>query len=387
VFNGKDRLSGKSTEPLTLYRASDHYPQATQSERDRIPIVPPSPTRLLARVGPLSGERLGLELLIGLLLGVPALAFALRSPPVERMHVAVAGGMLLWALTGTILFSEMVRLHPRYVESFTPAAAMLLGIGISWACGVDRAWSSRGAPVTGPLMPGPPSLAQPQDGPAPARAAGDRARLPALGIALAVCVVYVERLQYGFGTAWWIALAGACAAIALALAAWRDPARARALTTATLAAALLGVLAMPVAADLTAIRNNVGDAGYVGALPGEEQKLLSAYLRTHQDGARYEVAAESATAIGSLIVQDARPVLVLTTYDARVFTNVPRLRGLIAEGQVRYAFLNTFCARASTINAACSKPVMWVRQHGTDVSLQAGLGRGGLLYLLPGARQ
>ena len=32
-------------------------------ERDHIPIVPPSPTRLLARIGPLSGERLGMELL------------------------------------------------------------------------------------------------------------------------------------------------------------------------------------------------------------------------------------------------------------------------------------------------------------------------------------
>jgi hypothetical protein len=129
----------------------------------------------------------------------------------------------------------------------------------------------------------------------------------------------------------------------------------------------------------------VGDAGYVGALPGEEQRPLSAYLRAHQDGARYEVAAESATSIGSLIVQDARPVLVLTTYDARVFTTVAHLRRLIAQGQVRYAFLNTFCAHASTINAACSAPVMWVRAHGTDVSLKAGLRQGGLLYLLPGA--
>src|ERR1019366_4797029 len=75
VFNGTDRLGGKSPEPSqTVYAVGRHYPVATQSERDHIPIVPPSPTRLLARIGPLSGERLGLELLVALLLGVPALA-------------------------------------------------------------------------------------------------------------------------------------------------------------------------------------------------------------------------------------------------------------------------------------------------------------------------
>jgi len=31
-------------------------------------------------------------------------------------------------------------------------------------------------------------------------------------------------------------------------------------------------------------------------------------------------------------------------------------------------------------------PVRWVRAHGIDVSRQAGLRQGGLLYLLPGAR-
>jgi 4-amino-4-deoxy-L-arabinose transferase-like glycosyltransferase len=375
VFNGTDRLSGKSTEPLTLYQPGHHYPEATQSQRDHIPIVPPSPTRLLARIGPLSGERLGLELLVALLLGIPALVFGLRRRPVPRLRWATAGGVTLWALTGAVLFSDMARLHPRYVEGFTPAVAALLGIGVAWAAGAGRDSSE-------PATDGPPLAA---GAAAPAPAPGGVSRPIALAVALAACVYYVERLQYGLSTVWWITLAGAGGAIALAALARLAPARGRALSCATLALALVSFLAMPLTADLTALANNVGDAGYVGALPGEEQRLLSAYLRAHQGGARYEVAAESATAIGSLIVQDARPVLVLTTYDARVFASVARLKRLIAQGQVRYAFFNTFCARASGINAACSAPVKWVRAHGTDVSLKAGLGHGGLLYLLPGA--
>ncbi|HEV2980530.1 MAG TPA: glycosyltransferase family 39 protein, partial [Solirubrobacteraceae bacterium] len=56
VFNGTERLGGKSTEPnFTVFEPGRHYPDATQSERDHIPIVPPSATRLLTRIGPLSG--------------------------------------------------------------------------------------------------------------------------------------------------------------------------------------------------------------------------------------------------------------------------------------------------------------------------------------------
>ena len=409
VFNGTDRLGSKSPEPQqTVYRPGHRYPVATQSERDHIPIVPPSPTRLLARIGPLSGERLGLELLIALLLGIPALIagvladrraaietedrergvvhepgggakkanvfcasprkkhFFFRSAPTPgdsgpRIRLAVTAGLSLWTLTGIVLFSDMIRLHPRYVESFVPAVAALLGIGVAWAGSV----ALRGRTE-------------------------NRVRLIALVIALAATVYYVERLLYGRTGVWWITLAGAIGAIAFATLARVGPhgdgRRARWLSAATIALTLVTIGALSLSADVTSIDNGVTDAGYVGALPHEEQRLVSSYLRAHQGDARYELAAESATQIGSLIVQDARPVLILTTYDARVFTTVPELRRAIARGDVRYAFLNSFCGRhISPINAACSRPARWIRAHGADVSRQAGLSRGGVLWLLPGA--
>jgi hypothetical protein len=207
-------------------------------------------------------------------------------------------------------------------------------------------------------------------------------------------VYYVERLLYGRAGVWWIALAGALGAIAFAVLTRLGPRRPNSMRTtllggATIALTLVAVLVLPLSADITAIDNNVTDAGYVGALPGAEQHLLSAYLRAHQGGAQDELAAESATQIGSLIVQDARPVLILTTYDARVFTRVAELQRRIASGEVKYAFLNTFCgahASLASTNAACSEPVRWIRAHGTDVSRAAGLSHGGVLWLLPGAR-
>jgi 4-amino-4-deoxy-L-arabinose transferase-like glycosyltransferase len=370
VFNGTDRLGGKSPEPQgTAYQPGHRYPVATQSERDHIPIVPPSPTRLLARIGPLSGERLGLEVLVALLLGIPALLSGAwgREPGEEagddepermrerRMRRGVAAGLSLWMLTGIALFSDMIRLHPRYVEGLTPAVAAMLGIGVAWAT------SAKG-----------------------------RARLAVLVGTLVIAIVYAERLLYGRPAVWWIALLGVLGAIALAVLE-RVPAiplrvRAVALRAGAFAMTLLAVLAIAVSTDATAIKNRVSDAGYVGALPGEELRLLSTYLRAHQGAARYEVAAESATGIGALIVKDARPIVVLTSYGARVFTSVPELERLIARGEVRYAFLNSTCDRHdSAVDAACSAPAKWVRAHGTDVSREAGLSRGGVLWLLPGA--
>jgi 4-amino-4-deoxy-L-arabinose transferase-like glycosyltransferase len=395
VFNGTERISGKSNEPQgTVYEPGRHYPEATQSQRDHIPIVPPSAARLLARIGPLSGERLGLELLAALLLGVPALIFGVlsdrdrirreahargRAPDADqpdadtdravRLRRAAAVGLTLWMLTGIVLFSDMTRLHPRYVEGFLPPVAALLGIGVAWVA------FGRG-----------------------------RARLIALVVSLVAVVYYVERLLYGRTGVWWITLVAALGAIAFATLALVGPGaahdahrgegagqsarsgREELLAWATLLMVVVTVLSLPLSADVTAIDNHVTDAGYVGALPTEELQLLSSYLRAHQGHARYEVTAESATQIGALIVKDVRPVVILTTYGARVFTTVPGLERLIARGEVKYAFLNSKCGhRIARLNAACSAPARWVRAHGTDVSAQAGLAHSKVLWLLPGA--
>jgi 4-amino-4-deoxy-L-arabinose transferase-like glycosyltransferase len=375
VFNGTDRLGGKSPEPqFTQYEPGHQYPVATQSERDHIPIVPPSPTRLLARIGPLSGERLGTELLVGLLLGIPALLWSVRrrrepdadddeddheGAPTRTLRIAIAAALVLWLATGIVLFSHMARLHPRYVEGLLPAVAATLGIGAAWA--------SQPRGIVRPAV---------------------------LAIALAIVVYYGERLLYGTSSEWWISAIAAVAALA-AMGLARVPALPRALRRAlappaVLALTLCASLAISLGTDVTAIDNHVTDAGYVGALPVQELNALSSYLRAHQGGARYEVAAQSATQIGALIVKDVRPIVILTSYSARQFTSVAKLKRLIAAGEVRYAFLNTPCPHHTTAatakNPACSRPALWIRKHATDVSRAAGLERGGVLWRLSGAK-
>src|SRR5205823_9223522 len=162
-----------------------------------------------------------------------------------------------------------------------------------------------------------------------AAAPGGRARPLTLMAALAATVYYVRRLEYGFTVVWWITLAAALCVAALACTQLAAPSAVaerlqQPRTAATLVLTIVAILALPLSVDVRAIKEGIGDAGHVGALPRQERLRLSSYLLAHQGPARYELAAQSATEIGALIVQDVRPVLVLTTYNGRVFTSVAR---------------------------------------------------------------
>jgi 4-amino-4-deoxy-L-arabinose transferase-like glycosyltransferase len=277
VFNGSERITGKAAE----------VGQARGAQR----IAAPSPTRLLARSGQLPGKWLGWEALAALALGAFAL-IALARRRGGRLQRASAVGVFLWLVTGVVLFSEMARLHPRYVESFAPAVAGTTGIGVSLIA-----------------------------------AAGNRAR--------------------------WLALP------------------------------LTALLALPLFVSIEAVEAKTTDAGNVGGLPPGEQHALSAYLLAHQAGARYELAAGSATTVASLIVADRRPVLMLTTYNGLPLTSVAELKRAIARGEVRYAFINSLCGPHSTrITSGCAPAARWVRAHSRDVSRRAGLAPG-VLWRLP----
>jgi 4-amino-4-deoxy-L-arabinose transferase-like glycosyltransferase len=290
VFNGSERLSGKTAE---VGQSSTPAPRQIRGRRVTVastPITSPSPTRLLARGGQLPAKWLGWEALMALLVGIFAVVVVLRRG-VGRVQRATTIGMFVWLATGLVLFSAMARLHPRYVESFTPAVAGMFGIGVAFLAG----------------LPG-------------------RARL--------------------------------------------------------LAVPVTALLAIPLVASVQAVADHTSDAGNVGALAAPEQRAVSAYLLAHQAHAHYELAAGASTSVASLIVQDQRPVLMLTTYNGLPFTSVPHLQALIAQGAVRYAFLNSVCPRgAPKTSAGCAPAALWIRAHGTDVSRQAGL-HPGILWRL-----
>jgi 4-amino-4-deoxy-L-arabinose transferase-like glycosyltransferase len=293
VFNGTERLSGKTVEvgqaaPTTRHAAGKGEVVSAGTNQ----ITPPSPTRLLARSGQLPAKWLGWEALAALSLGLVVMVSVLRRKD-GHVQRATAIGVFVWLATGLVLFSAMARLHPRYVESFTPAVAAMFGIGVGLIASLDS-----------------------------------RVRLTAIP--------------------------------------------------------LTALLVLPLLASIEAVQAKTSDAGNVGALNQTEQRALSGYLLAHQGTSRYELAAGSSTSVASLIVQDQRPVLMLTTYNGIPFTGVAQLKELIARGEVRYAFLDSVCGRgAPKTTAGCAPAALWIRAHATDVSRQAGLHARGLLWRLP----
>jgi 4-amino-4-deoxy-L-arabinose transferase-like glycosyltransferase len=376
VFNGYDRIF-KSARSDSVTASQSPGPGADvvsgtgrghDAALDRLPIRPPSATRLLSRAGPLSGRRLGFVLVAALLLGVPALVVAARARPrapptprasapvasIERARRATAVSLLLWLVGGVVLFSAMTRLHARYVEAFDPVVAGAAGLGLAWGLRSGR----------GP-------------------------RLVLLGT-VAGLAGYAWYLKGGSSAVGWVtagaALAAAAGILATMLPGRRPgpPAARSRLAGVVLVAALAALLALPATVSVAIVEDHVSDAGLAGYMPAGQLAALSSFLRTHRHGARYEVAVASATQAGSLIVHDGLPVLILTAYDGRVLTSRARLQQLAAHGAVRYALLGSNCRPGDRLTlASCSAPVLWVRAHGRDVSKAAGLSHRAVLWRLP----
>jgi 4-amino-4-deoxy-L-arabinose transferase-like glycosyltransferase len=339
VFNGIDRIAGAPSEPVTT-AVHAHVGHAAHVNPHHVHIAGPGPARLLARRGPLPAPRLGLLVLAALALGLPAIV-AVRRRPQARVAAVTVG---VWLVTGAVLYSAMSRLHPRYVESMSAAVAAGCGIGIARLAA--RARDGRAWPAVATVL------------------------------ALAAFATWAAR-----GTAAaWIGLAAALAAVALVAAGW--PARGPRRPAVLAALACAALVAAPAADAVHVVRLHLSDSGHPGAMPAGRVRRLSAYLRAHRSGARYEFASAAATQAGALIARDGQPALVLTSFAGRPLVSPSRLSRLAAAGDVRYVLLGGSCRTRRPTLAVCSPAATWVRRHGTDVSRAAGVYRGLLWHVL-----
>lgn len=331
-FNGIDRIK---TPPTPGQAALD----------------PAGLTRLFTTTGVMHGRLIGSMLIAALALGAAAVGVhawhRLRGAAPDplttdeaRRHRAGGAFLAVWLLLGYVMFSQMGRLHPRYLEAFTPAVAATVGVSIAWLG---------------------------------ARARRDRV---AFG-ALAAAVVLTAVLAPGVGSSRWPA--GLLAVLAIAgLAATRLTPGRRSRDAALLAVATAVVLAVPTASAMHLVQSGASSSGRPGYAPPARVAALSRYLVAHQGSARYEVASSSVAKAGPLIARDGRPVLMLTSlYDRPLLT--PRmLSSAVARGDVRYVLLGRATCGG---HRRCAPVNRWARSHGTDVSRAAGQ-RPGTLYQL-----
>jgi hypothetical protein len=130
-------------------------------------------------------------------------------------------------------------------------------------------------------------------------------------------------------------------------------------------------------------------AGQSSAFDGSAMKphdvaALSAYLGPRTRGTHWEVAESSYLIAPSLVVRDARPVMVLASVNSLPIVKVSTIRDAVRQGEVRYALVGGACGRARHIKSKshCSPAVRWIRTHGMDVTRQAGIHSPGLLFRL-----
>ena len=247
----------------------------------------------------------------------------------------------------------MGRQWPRYLEAFAPAVPAVLGISLVT---IGRA------------------------------AVHD----PGARLALATCAVAagLAGLVAGAspGAAVGVAFGAALIGLVLPCALLVAPTGGRGVLAGIATAAILvAALAVPVATSARLVRTGAGDSARAGNMPAAKLDRLSAFLRRHQHGARYELATASIVKAGRLIERDARPVVVLAGDAGRQLVTPAQLRRDVRTHEVRYALLGTAkCVRGK--GYACAPVVRWVRTHARDVSRAAGFPTRGVLYRLAAPR-
>ncbi|HEV7460121.1 MAG TPA: glycosyltransferase family 39 protein [Solirubrobacteraceae bacterium] len=352
VFNGVGRLSrapgvyGLGVAPKNIHQG-DRGPQRLFSER-------PTDYRMFV----------GYELIAALALGALAIAAnwraVVRRPRdgLERLRRAGGAAIGVWLIGGAVVSSALAVMLPRYLETFTPAVAATLGIAI-----VALALSLR-------------------------RVVGAIVALAAVGI-VALDYLVLNHHPGAFvpdaATQRWIAIAlGALAVVAvLSVAFRRRPRVAAALVPLAAAMVAVAVLLPSYQASRGISLAGWQDSGTPGRRPPQQTARLSAFLRSHQAGARYEVATHAVGSVSALIVHDGRPVLFLSNLGRQALISEARFVGLVRAGQVRFVFVGG-CPKGH-VATFCDAGSGWTKRHGRDVSAQAGLYRGSLYEVTPAA--
>jgi 4-amino-4-deoxy-L-arabinose transferase-like glycosyltransferase len=325
AFNGIDRIRTRPTAAQAL-------------------LDPAGIARLFTNGGVQYGRLIGSALIAALALGAAALATLAaahirgRAPgsarsAEQRRRRAGAVFLAVWLLLGCALFSAMGRLHPRYLEAFTPAVAATIGVSLAWL--TERA-QREGA-----------------------------ARWLLIAAVTATAVLAPAVAVHTWAGAGVVAAAAAVATASLALADQRPSGHPQTALLAIVAAVAL--LAVPAASALHLATLGASSSGRPGAAPKAQVAALSRYLIGHQGSARYETASSAVAKAGPLIARDGRPVLMLTSLYHRPLLSAAQLAADVARHEVRYALLAPCPGAGST----CPAVLRWARRHGVDVSRAA----------------
>jgi 4-amino-4-deoxy-L-arabinose transferase-like glycosyltransferase len=369
VYDGLDRITGSAQAAVVSL-----FAHGGASRLLGAVISPAGPLRLFAHneidYGGLIGTALFAAFTLALLamlapwIGLDRAARSdarqdqVEGPGAATVQSAAVVAVGIWLVLGYLLFSFSSRTHPRYLEAFTPAVAITLGVSLTVL--LRRAlreprWSYC---LVGALL-----LCVLES----AAGTGKLSRAGIYAVALLAVALVVGAVELGRRRGHRV------------VPAWCAPPIVGAL-------ALAGLLALVMLNDdVRVIDDDSGVQAAEVAIAPELTNALSRFLISHQDGARYEAAFSAPTLAAPQIVADGRPVLLLTSLKAQPLVTLAELKADAAKGEVRYVYTEGICPGTQyTTLPACSTADKWVRSHATDVTAQLGLPqKRGLLYQLP----
>jgi len=148
------------------------------------------------------------------------------------------------------------------------------------------------------------------------------------------------------------------------------------------ALAAIALLIVPARTSIQLVKAHATDGGALGDTPPSEVHALSAYLMPRTRGARYETAVADYPSAASLIIRDARPVMILDGVERTPITSVGRVRSAVRSGQLRYALIGGSCGSARKPPLKCTRAVRWIRAHSVDVTSETGVGSSGYVFRL-----
>ncbi len=301
------------------------------------------------------GTRLGTVLFAALAFGivalVPLLRRRLRAPPQatpeQRIAWAATLAVVLWLLTGFVLFSFSAHTQPRYLEAFTPAVAIALGCALPAL--VSRARDLFGvyvliATFAIAMLEGAAETASGKHG----YLAITLSALLAVPVTLYLLAAFAQRSRSGRWPRWYHGV----------------------VVTLGMLGALLALSAVR---DVLLIKDHSGAQAAEVTIGRSIVDPISNYLRSHQGKTRYEAAFTATTVAAPFIVQAAKPVMLLTSINGQPFVSLSALRRAHAQGQVRYVFTQADCTVYVSTHAACSQAMRWVRKHARDITALTGL--------------
>jgi 4-amino-4-deoxy-L-arabinose transferase-like glycosyltransferase len=307
------------------------------------------------------GELVGVGLIAALLFGIASLVLMggsmLRGPPSDELRMRRAGVAMIitWLITVSFALSVSTRLHPRYIESLTPAIAMALGISIAW---LTRATRRK-----------------------PLQAAA----------AIAICCIgtiyFVATLQTTKHALIIAMVLTACAAVALALTRAIEPARRRSASIsrnvriAIAALILCTVLASPLAVSQRLAAASYSDSSYGPTdITKRQAEHYASFFAAHRGNARYQAVVRTPSQASALVVHNGLPVMLLQTVGRGEILSLPAMQRAIATGQVKYALLGQHCS-GTHLRRFCPSTARWIQTHELLIKRSVGL------YALGGATQ